>query len=836
MVKKVAARTAILTAVFIIAVIVFSYLTNRGNTDMSADMGGATFPRISFTTDGYEINSLPGYKSEMLITSMRDTLTPVTNSQLDMNLTKYDNKVEKINWQVYTLDGKECIEEGTIKKVSEKSTLKFKTEGVLNEERVLKIILHLDNQDIFYYTRIKDAVDCSYQECLAFADNFHKAALDGQGEQIADYLESDGSVDSSTYQEVTIHSTQAQILWGSLSPEVTGDVLWEVKECNENYTSVMLTYQVKCNGDSDYPDRTYSIKEFFRVHISGEKQYLLDYDRTMNQKFDGTTAALDQKGVLVGVAPTNIEYEANSDGTIVAFVQNKELWHYDKDEDEMSLVFSFADAENVDIRNQYDRHDIRIIDVDKEGNTTFTVVGYMNRGVHEGEVGVAVYYFDAEKSSVTEKAFVPSSNGYYVMKEDLGKFVYYSDKSEKLYVMVDGTMYCVDMKADTREVLVRGLEDGQYQASADGHLIAYQNEGGKLNESQKITVLNLKNGKSFEITSEGDEYVKPIGFIRNDFAYGTLRSSDAGVSVAGQSVYPMYKVDIITQKQKIAKTYEVPDIYILDGYVTDNMMTLNRMNRNENTYMMTTADYITNNQEKKESNINLETYSDDIRGKLVRLTYEDGIKDSSAKVLKPKQVLFDKPLTLNFDQLQVKEVYYVYALGELQGIYDRASYAVQQAEKVEGVVISSSQEYIWEAGNTPSVYEVNNMEPFAVGEGENTLTACLKKMLEIEGVDNINVAEELSSGKAPDEVLSEMPEGEGVDLTGCTMDEIRYIISHETPVIAMIGPDHAVLVIGYNKTNVAYLDPADGQRYSVSFEDMTNAVNANGSIFIGYVK
>lgn len=30
-------------------------------------------------------------------------------------------------------------------------------------------------------------------------------------------------------------------------------------------------------------------------------------------------------------------------------------------------------------------------------------MGYMNRGVHEGQVGVAVYYFDAEKNSVTEK-------------------------------------------------------------------------------------------------------------------------------------------------------------------------------------------------------------------------------------------------------------------------------------------------------------------------------------------------------------------------------------------------------------------------------------------------
>ena len=54
MFKKIAIKTGVLTTVFILAVIVSSYVTNRGNTDMSADMGGATLPRISFMTEGYD--------------------------------------------------------------------------------------------------------------------------------------------------------------------------------------------------------------------------------------------------------------------------------------------------------------------------------------------------------------------------------------------------------------------------------------------------------------------------------------------------------------------------------------------------------------------------------------------------------------------------------------------------------------------------------------------------------------------------------------------------------------------------------------------------------------
>ena len=61
----------------------------------------------------------------MTLTSMRIQLTPVTNNQLDMNIAKYDNQIQKVYWQVYTLNGKKCIQEGTIKDVQDTVTLKF---------------------------------------------------------------------------------------------------------------------------------------------------------------------------------------------------------------------------------------------------------------------------------------------------------------------------------------------------------------------------------------------------------------------------------------------------------------------------------------------------------------------------------------------------------------------------------------------------------------------------------------------------------------------------------------------------------------------------------------
>lgn len=836
MIKKIAVRVGVLTAVFIAAVIVFSYLTNRGNTDMSADMGGATLPRISFMTEGYEINSLPGYKSDMLLTTMRDTVTPVTDYKLTMKLDRYDAEVEKAGWEVYTLNGEECLQSGEVKEIGETAELRFRAEDVLNEERVLKVTLYLEDEEIYYYTRIVDAADNHYNTCLDYAKEFHESALSkATSDSFVSALESNSEGDNTTFRHVTIHSDLSHVTWGELKPDVTGDVRWEIKECNPTYTSIQLRYDVRCPGYKQDPEALYSVKEFFRIRIVGEKKYLLDYDRTMEQRFDGGEGSLDQKGVLLGVADTDLEYQNNSEGNIVSFVQNKELWSYNKEEDKLSLVFSFADAESADIRNLYDRHEIHIISVDKKGNTIFTVSGYMNRGVHEGMNGVAVYSFHAEKNSVEEKAFVPSQKGYYVMKEDLGKHVYFSSKNEILYVMMDGTLYSVDMKEDTREVLVRGLEAGQYVVSDDGHLMAYQNMGGRFDECQKLTVLNLKNGKSFEVTSEGEEYLKPIGFIRDDFAYGTLRAADAGQTVTGEAVIPMYRVEIVNQKQEVVKTYQADQVYILGGYVDENMLTLERFSKNGKIYSKLPSDYITNNEEKKESNIALETYSDEVRGTVVRLRFADGISDADAKLLKPKQVLFDRPQTISFDESRTLGKYYVFALGELQGVYDHAGLAVKRADSVYGVAVSSRQAYLWERGNRPNQYEVEGIEAFRAEEGQSTMEACMKQILTKEGKE-ADFAEAVKNGTAPEQILATYVGGEGLDLSGCTTEEILYTISRETPVIAVLGENRAVLLIGYNKTNVAYLDPSDGQRYSVTFAQMDSMVEAGGNTFIGYAK
>lgn len=828
-------KIGVLTAVFIVAVIVFSFITNQGNSDMTVEMNAATFPTISFVIDGDEINHLVGYKDEMNIPAMRDTITPVNaDNTVEIRMNLYEMDPESLTYEVYTLNGEDRLLQKTEKTLKETMTLgvgNVLTEGT---EGVLKITLNIDKDNkIRYYTRIVKSDEYYVKECIDFANTLHTNMLNkSDTDSITAVIEPNEEGDNTTLQHVTIHSDLDHVTWGKLSPEISGDIQWDIKETNSTYTAIQLKYQVKCKGD-DNDQETYNVREFFRVRYLKGKLYLLDYDRTMNQILESFNQILSGKGINLGIVPKNVQYETNEDGSIVSFIQERELWCFDKNEDSLALVFSFADTEKEDVRNLYDQHAIKIISMDKNGNTTFAVYGYMNRGEHEGEVGAAIYYFNLSQNVVEEKAFIPSNKSFAIAEEELGKLVYYNNEQNMLYVLVDGTIYKVNLKTGEKEAVVESLAEGQYVAGDDGHLIAYQDNGG-LNDSTEVTILNFMTGETQKVTAAEGENIRPLGFISEDFVYGTLRASDAGKTVSGSEILPMYKLEIKDSDDKIVKTYEFENVYISDVFVENNMITLNRVTKSGDTYTSIDRDYITNNEEKAESNISLQEYSTSLKELQYRLVYADGIDDKKPKILKPKQVLYENPTTVAFDSESEKGKFYVYGLGQMLGLYDKAGYAVQKADEVSGVVVSSDQAYVWERGNRDLRYEVE-MEGFTVQEGESTFVACIRQILALEG-KNVNVAEEMNAGKSAIDILSEYSGGEGMDLTGCTTEEMLYIIGRGTPVIAMTDSSNAVLLIGYDTSTVTYIDPADGAVRTSTAEEIDSMVAGSGHTFIGYVK
>ena len=100
-----------------------------------------------------------------------------------------------------------------------------------------------------------------------------------------------------------------------------------------------------------------------------------------------------------------MEYLVSPDKNKLAFVRNRELWFYNLKDNEMVRVFSFRQEESDYIRDTYDQHDIRILDMDAEGNISFVVYGYMNRGQYEGRVALILYHYVRSENRI-EKWYI----------------------------------------------------------------------------------------------------------------------------------------------------------------------------------------------------------------------------------------------------------------------------------------------------------------------------------------------------------------------------------------------------------------------------------------------
>ena len=834
--KKRVITVVVLLLVFIAALTGFSIILNQGTDDMTADMGSAKLPVISFEESGYSVNPLAGYTQEMDIPTMRDQILPISvGTSVTADIQGYQGKIHSFKYEIMTLDGKDVLKSETISEVSNTVKLELGDSISDGKEKVLRITLVTENEEkIYYYMRVVRAAEFNVQQCLEFAEYFHKTAMEeGSIAELEDYYSTDGAPEGNGLQRVTLASDLKNIGWRDLKVQTVGDIIWEIKESNETYTSVMLKYQVKA-GEEEKQGDFYHVTEFFKVRFLRGRASLESYERTMNEVFEGKEKNFSKNGVLLGLTDDNVSYVTNEKGDHISFVQEREVWHYDKEENRISLLFSFADAENDDIRNYKDDHAVRILDMDGKGNTVFAVYGYMNRGEHEGQTGAAIYYYNIEDGYVQEKAFISSRNSGAIVQQRLSNLTYYNKTSNTLYAVFEGTLYRINLKTQEKEVIQEHLKEGQYVFSANGKYVAYQ-KNGNLKDADCIEVWNLEKEKHFLVEVPQEELIRPLGFVKEDIVYGVGRESDAGKNAAGEELIPFYKLEIRNGKNEVVKSYQMDGIYIRDAWVSDNMITMERAVKNENGYKNTTQDSITNNEGKKEKEIQLEKISSKSKGFQMRLTDENRIADRNPKLLKPKQMLFERAVMIDFEKAELEGSYYVYGLGKLQGIYDKAGIAIGKADTVRGVVVTSNQTKMWERGNRMLSYQIEDISPLAVNPGESSLSACLRQMFSYEQ-QNVNVQAELSKGKSVLDLLGEYSGGEAVDLTGCTLEQLCYLVGKGTPVLAMTGMDRAILLTGYSEDSFTYIDPSSGKKVTAEEKEVKKMTAGSQNAFYGYVK
>ena len=537
------------------------------------------------------------------------------------------------------------------------------------------------------------------------------------------------------------------------------------------------------------------------------------------------------------VAPDDIQLAESDGGNVLAFTDGKRLFSYNAADNKLSTLFSFYNGDYKDERECRQKHGVKILNVDEAGNVAFIVYGYMNRGKHEGEVGIAVYYYNGMMNTVEEMLYVPENSSYEVLHAELEELAYIN-RSEEFFFMHDGALYVANLSSRACEMVVSGLREESYKVSASNRMIAWQT-GEDVYSSESLVLMNLNTMERQEIKAGNREYIAPLGFMGEDLIYGVARVEDRVRDNTGNMVFPMYRVRIQNENGEVLKNYAEPGVYVVGSEIQDNQINLFRLRKEENgNYTEIENDQIVNAKVMAEGNNVLETVAIDTYGKIVQIAMKSAIDARAVKRLTPKEVLFEGGREIVLQENRTKfQRYYVYGKEGVEGIFTDEGNAIDLAYRLSGIVVNEKGAYVWSRGNRSVKNQIMAIKGAPITEEKNSLAVCLDTMLQYEGIMR-NTEYMLNRGETIVEILQENLEDVRVlDLTGCSLDAVLYYVNKDIPVLASMNDGNAVLIIGFNELNTVLMDPlTGGEPFKKGMNDSTQMFAENGNRFITYVR
>lgn len=839
--KKTIIKLSVFLLTFIVALIVGSKIMNKGHNNMTMEMAEASLPVVTMKTDDSDYNRLFGYKEASNTAFQRDTVTVLGgNRDTEFVVTTYGREITAISMEVRSIDGSRLIEDTPVtdyrtaaNEIHAGIALKDLIEKDI--EYSLAIVLELDGEEkVRYYTRVVWSDSLHLTEKLAFVMDFHERLYDKEAaKELTKYLETNSQLeDNKSFHKVNIHSSFQQITWGELAVAPLGEPAVQLTEIANQTASFLLDYMVSTREGKQ--TSYYRVKEHYRVRYTSDRMYLLDYERTMTQIPDVEHMYANDK-ILLGITDEDVPMVESEDGNIVVFEQENQLFSYNVTTNKLTVIFSFYDSENCDVRDMNDSHSIKMLDVDEAGSVRFAVYGYMNRGRHEGEVGIQIYAYDSTLNTIEELVYIPYPKAYAVLAEEMEQLLYLN-RDQKLYLLLEDGVYGINLMEKSYQKMVNITQDDSLQVSENHKIIVWQ-EGDDIYDCQQLKVRNLSSDTEWEISVSGEEAIRPLGFMEEDIVYGVAKKADIVNESSGRVFFPMYKVCISDSNGKILKEYKQDGIYVVDCTMMDNQITLGRLMRLENgTYKETTDDHIMDNTEEVVGKNIIVSADIDKYKRYVQIQTKKTIDSKTIKILTPKEVVFEggRELRLDLDSEAVR--YYVYGAYGVDGIYSAPAGAVNRAYEIAGVVINEKGDCVWLKGNRVTRNQIMAIKKADVTEDKNSLAVCLDTILGFEGIVR-NSADLLARGQTVMEILEENLESAQIlDLTGCNLDSVLYYVNQDIPVLAMLENGEAVLVTGFNEFNVVIMDPVRGTLEKKGMNDSAKWFEENGNHFVTYIR
>jgi hypothetical protein len=567
--------------------------------------------------------------------------------------------------------------------------------------------------------------------------------------------------------------------------------------------------------------------------------YLLDFERDMTQIFDEQSDSYVNDKIILGIAGDTVDLQESDGGNVLTFTISDKLYSYNVTDNKLARLFSFYDntEQLTDQRSAYDKHDVKVLGVDETGNVSFLVYGYMNRGRHEGAVGVSVYSYDSTANTVEELVFIPYDKSYELLKEEIDQLSYLN-KSGIYYFMLNASVYAVNLENESCQMVVSGLQENGYHVSDSNKMLVWQDDGD-LYDSRSLTLMNLNTQTKTTISAGAGEYISVLGFMDEDLVYGLARQRDVVENNTGNTTFPMYCLKIQSDMGELLKTYQKSGVYVTDSAIDENQLNLTRVSWDEETgsYVPISDDQIMNTGEVKNGSNVLNYVVTEHYETICQIDVKEEIDSRGLKVQTPKEVVFEGKRLIDLPEPEeTKAYYYVYGKDGIEGVYENPGKAVELAYAESAVVVDDEGNYVWRRVTRSTRNQIMAITEEEVTETKDSLAVCLETILKYEGISR-NVERQLARGDTIMDILeSDLSKCTVLDLTGCDLDAVLYYVNQDIPVLATLEDGNAVLVVGFNELNIVLMDPVTGTLYYKGMNDSAEWFAENGNSFITYMR
>ena len=830
---------------FIGSILLFAHLFNRGNMDLTQDLEEGHLPLVSISYGDYLLNSLPGYLTELDTATVRDCLTPIdSDRKLSLIIEKNQTSIREISFRITSLDGSRLLEDTAVSEfdsylgtITLNLTLKDLMES--GEDYIFELRL-TDSSDnvIHYYTRLVQTDSLHVTESLDFVLYFHNATFDAdEATNIRTYLESNSSGDNTTFGYVNIHSSFKQVTWNGFTVSKTTEPIITLREANSETATVRLDYLL--TGEEDM---LYRVSEYYRVRYTRSRMYLLDYERTMSRILDENDDLYMTQSMNLGIQYETPQLVECSGGKALSFCVGNRLFSLNITDNTLTSLYSTYTASSLlsgserslSVRSDLSR--VKIISVDEMGNVYYLVYGYFDTADHLGQNGIALYYFDDSYNLSEELFFIPDTGSYEVLINEVDRLSYISS-DQYLYLMLKNNILSISLDSRTVKVIAESLSDNMYEVSGDGNLVLIQ-EGEDEYSSLSLKLLHLDTGYDSTIVAPEGDYIMPLGFMGSDVIYGLAHTEDVVTLTSGLTLFPMYRVIVESEYGEKLKTYEREGIYVTGGEISDNQLVMTRVQRNEKgNYTEIETDEILCSQ-ASESGLNTITFPVTASyEKIAQLNLNTAITPDSLRMRTSRFVIYEGNRTVSADILKsTPDRFYIYGIMGLTDIRTREANAVTLAKAANGVVTDREGRYVWRKGGLTSINQILAIQAESATDTRSALAICLDDMLSLESVVR-STQSLLDNGQTAYEILSDnLPSCRILILTGCEPATLQYYINQDIPVLAYTESGESFLLIGYNLTQFAILDPQEGRIYKKTMDDTAQWLEAENATYITYIR